>query len=181
MNCAFSRSTRGIAERLQEEFAILLRRHLGGFQSGSGGLGPPAPDRRSDEHAWRRTKDRSRKRPIHQPAKINGASRVPAKQPVISKQPQVPRPRNRMKRRLGHDVFGRRSRFGATCDEEFDLGDLEPRERDVEPLDRQKVDQFAELDRKQLAIPARLFGQSVVNLDGKAATIRMAILAVAAR
>ena len=68
-----------------------------------------------------------------------------------------------MARRLGRDVFGRRPRFGSTRDEEVDLRDLEPRQRDVEALDRQEVDQFAEFDRKQLTIPARLFGDSVVG------------------
>ena len=82
---------------------------------------------------------------------------------MISKQPQVPWPRNRMARRLGRDVFGRRLRFGPTRDEEIDLGDLEPRQRDVEALDRQEVDQLAEFDRKQLTIPTRLFGDSVVG------------------
>ena len=68
-----------------------------------------------------------------------------------------------MARRSGRDVFGRRLGFGPTRDEEIDLRDLEPRHRDVEALDRQEVDQLAEFDRKELTIPTRLFGDSVVG------------------
>ena len=82
---------------------------------------------------------------------------------MTSKQPQVPWPRNRMVGRSGRDVFGRRPLLGPTRDQKIDLRDLKPRQRDVEALDRKKVDQLAEFDRKQLTIPARLFGDSVVR------------------
>ena len=65
--------------------------------------------------AWRCTKDRSRKRPLHQAAKIVDILRVSAQQPVISKQPQISRPRDRIARRRGRDIFGRRLGFGPTA------------------------------------------------------------------
>ena len=154
MNCAFSRTPaalrasprgiRDIAEATSRRIPIRIRRARAP-RAGS-------PIRRACLAAYKRPQPQATLSSTGQNQRRFARRRKAAGDP---KQPQVPRPREPHEA-VGHDVFGCRSRFGATCREELDLGDLEPRERNVEALDRQKLDQFAELDRKQLAIPARL-------------------------
>jgi hypothetical protein len=60
-------------------------------------------------------------------------------------------------------VFSLRPRASHVRQKQIDLGRLKPRQLNIQPFGRQKIDQFAKLNREHLTIPTGLFGDFVVG------------------
>jgi transposase len=97
------------------------------------------------------------------PVEVPRLPRVAAEQPMFSQEPQIATTRDRCFRDRGQGVFRIRSRRPHVGEEQIDLGRFEARDRNIELLDRQELNEFAKLDRKEFSIPAGLFGDSVVG------------------
>ena len=123
-----------------------------------------APADRAHPHiVGRIAEDRRRRCPVHQAGEVVGLACVAAQEPVFSQQPQIPSSRCRIRRQRWQDIVRLRPRGGHIRQEQIDLRRLKPGQGDIESLGRQKVDQLAELDRQDFAIPAGLFSDLVVG------------------
>jgi hypothetical protein len=175
MDRPFSRDANAIGERFKEELLKLRRGHFAGGESEFGMSNPPAPaDLAHPQVVWRIAKHRRRRCALHQAGEVGGFSRIAAQEPVFSQSPQIPASRCRIPGQSWQEVFWLRPRGGHISQEQVDLRRLKPGQRDT--LGRQKVDQLAELDRQDFAIPTGLFGEFIVG-DHIGALLRLGEMA----
>src|SRR3984893_14873549 len=164
MDRPFSRDANAIGERFNEELSKLRRGHFAGGESEFGMSNPPAAaDLAHPQVVWRIAKHRRRRCALHQAGEVGGFSRIAAQEPVFSQSPQIPASRCRIPGQSWQEVFWLRPRGGHISQEQVALRRLKPGQRNIEALGRHKVDQLAELDRQDFAIPTGLFGEFVVG------------------